>query len=106
MGGAVLPNLFAFRALRDSNLTVQILHGPHGHPVPFNQAIKYGPVEANMKIDKSLLAGSVFFGLAWGALGVCPGPGLVSFATGSYPTSFAVPFIGLGAILKQWIATL
>lgn len=105
MLSAVTSNLVVFKYLHSSGLDVQILHGPHGHPVPFAQAIKYGPVDANMQIDKNLVWGSLLFGVAWGALGVCPGPGLVSFSTTSYPTSLAVPFIGVGALARQWIAT-
>lgn len=106
MGGAVLPNMIGFKKLRDSGLSVQLLHGPHGLPVPFSQAIKYGLVDANLKIDAQLISGSLLFGLAWGALGICPGPAIVGFSTAKYPTYLAVPFIGIGALIRQFVATL
>src|SRR4051794_33925482 len=37
---------------------------------------------AKKEIDKRLILGSVLFGLGWGWAGICPGPGLVSLASG------------------------
>ncbi len=34
-------------------------------------------------IDKRLLAGAALFGLGWGWAGICPGPGIVSLASGN-----------------------
>ena len=42
-------------------------------------------------IDKKLLLGSMIFGLGWGWAGICPGPGIVSLASGQ---SEVVIFIG------------
>jgi uncharacterized membrane protein YedE/YeeE len=36
-------------------------------------------------IDARLVGGSVLFGVGWGIGGLCPGPALVSLATGSLP---------------------
>jgi len=33
-------------------------------------------------IDWKLLGGSALFGMGWGAAGLCPGPAIVSLATG------------------------
>lgn len=33
-------------------------------------------------IDKRLIAGAAIFGLGWGWAGICPGPGIVSLASG------------------------
>jgi uncharacterized membrane protein YedE/YeeE len=55
MGGAVLVAFFAFRR-------VQL---PKRHD-----------------IDRRLVAGSAAFGVGWGLAGFCPGPALVSFASG------------------------
>ena len=32
------------------------------------------------KIDKNLLLGSIFFGIGWGLVGLCPGPAISSIA--------------------------
>ena len=32
-------------------------------------------------IDKKLLSGAALFGIGWGLMGVCPGPGLVNLVT-------------------------
>jgi uncharacterized membrane protein YedE/YeeE len=37
---------------------------------------------ANNHIDKNLLLGAAIFGLGWGWAGICPGPGIVSLASG------------------------
>jgi uncharacterized protein len=29
------------------------------------------------KVDRKLILGSILFGIGWGGLGICPGPGLV-----------------------------
>jgi uncharacterized membrane protein YedE/YeeE len=42
-------------------------------------------------IDKKLLLGAMIFGLGWGWAGICPGPGIVSLASGQ---SEVVIFIG------------
>jgi uncharacterized membrane protein YedE/YeeE len=34
------------------------------------------------RIDRSLVAGAAIFGVGWGLAGYCPGPSLVSLATG------------------------
>ncbi len=41
-------------------------------------------------IDRPLLLGAALFGVGWGLGGFCPGPGVVSLATGSLP---AVVFV-------------
>lgn len=34
-------------------------------------------ISTNQKIDKSLISGSVLFGIGWGLAGICPGPALL-----------------------------
>jgi len=41
------------------------------------------PVLEQSTIDRRLLVGSVIFGLGWGLAGYCPGPALVSAASGA-----------------------
>ncbi len=35
----------------------------------------------NKNLDKKLLLGSAIFGIGWGTIGVCPGPGIVNLMT-------------------------
>jgi len=38
-------------------------------------------VPTNSKISKSLIVGSILFGIGWGLSGYCPGPAITSLAT-------------------------
>ena len=49
----------------------------------FGELLPLFTAGANMKIDAPLLVGAALFGLGWGLSGVCPGPGLVAFVSGS-----------------------
>lgn len=65
---AVIPNIFIWR---------HILKQPN-YPV-LNDTWEL----ANSKhLSKSLIIGSLTFGLGWGVVGACPGPGLLSFFVG------------------------
>jgi len=67
MGGAILIGFFAFRLAgkRAKSFVGGAMHLPH-----------------RRDIDKRLVSGSVLFGIGWGLAGFCPGPALVSFASG------------------------
>ena len=67
MGGAILVGFFAFRAAgrRGRTFVGGALHLPN-----------------RRDIDRRLILGSVAFGIGWGLAGFCPGPALVSFASG------------------------
>lgn len=67
MGGAVLVGLFAFGIARKRTTT--FLGG----------ALK---LPTATQIDKRLVIGGMLFGIGWGLAGFCPGPGLVSLASG------------------------
>ena len=67
MGGAVLVGSFAFRFA-------------HRRTRAFFGAAMHLP--GNRDIDNRLVLGSLVFGIGWGLAGVCPGPALVSFASG------------------------
>jgi uncharacterized membrane protein YedE/YeeE len=58
MGGAVGVNLISFNILKKKN--------PSCLP------------ENNNKIDKAVFIGAVLFGVGWGLIGICPGPGIVN----------------------------
>ena len=67
MGGAIAVGFFAFALAkkRTSNFLGGMLRLP-----------------SNSQIDKPLIVGSVLFGAGWGLAGFCPGPALVSMASG------------------------
>ena len=67
MGGAIVVGFFAFRSAgrRGRTFLGDALHLPN-----------------RRDIDARLLGGSVVFGIGWGLAGFCPGPALVSFASG------------------------
>ena len=67
MAGAILVGFFAFRSAgrRGRTFVGGALHLP-----------------TRRDIDLRLIAGSVVFGIGWGLAGFCPGPALVSFASG------------------------
>jgi uncharacterized protein len=67
MGGAVLLSFFAFRISR--NWTASLM----GRVI----------ILSDLKmIDLKLILGSALFGIGWGLSGFCPGPAIVSLATG------------------------
>ena len=50
----------------------------------------------NKKIDTRLIMGAILFGLGWGWSGICPGPALVSLASGQAPFFFFIGAMLLG----------
>lgn len=65
MLGAIGFNFFAFKIITKKK------------PLCSNQ--HYLPT--NTVIDKRLISGAILFGLGWGILGICPGPGIVNLVT-------------------------
>jgi len=67
MGGAILVGFFAFALAgkRGRTFVGGALHLP-----------------GRRDIDSRLVGGSIVFGIGWGLAGFCPGPALVSFASG------------------------
>jgi uncharacterized protein len=69
MGGAVAVNFVAYRCARGrSPWIAERFFVPAGTP-----------------IDARLCVGALLFGVGWGLGGYCPGPSIVSLATGSAP---------------------
>jgi len=68
MGGAIAVAVFAFRGAgrRTRSFLGGALHLPRSRD-----------------IDGRLLAGAIVFGIGWGLAGFCPGPALVSMASGT-----------------------
>lgn len=75
MAGAIAVHFFAYRFVR-------------GRPAPL--CTDKFALPTRRDIDVRLLLGAMLFGLGWGLGGYCPGPGLVSLATG---TPGAVVFV-------------
>lgn len=67
MGGAIFVGFFAFAIAKRRTTTFVggLMHLPN-----------------RRDIDKPLVVGSLIFGAGWGLAGFCPGPGLVSMASG------------------------
>lgn len=69
MIGAIGVSFFAFR--KASNLTHTVIKEPVQLP-------------AAKQVDKSLIIGSLLFGIGWGMIGLCPGPAMASLAVGGF----------------------
>ena len=49
----------------------------------FAELLPLGFAPQNVRIDAELLAGAALFGAGWGLTGICPGPAIVNFASGT-----------------------
>lgn len=58
---------------------------------------------ASTRIDLRLLAGAAIFGIGWGLAGYCPGPAVVSLASGRPSVFLFVLSMLAGMILVRWI---
>jgi uncharacterized membrane protein YedE/YeeE len=81
MGGAIAVGFFAFAIAKKR--TVNFLGGALHLP-------------KSNQIDKPLVIGATLFGAGWGLAGFCPGPGLVSLASGQIKGAMFVGFMVLG----------
>lgn len=86
MGGAILVGLFAFAIAKKR--TTNFLGGAMQLP-------------KNTHIDKRLVIGSLLFGAGWGLAGFCPGPALVSLASGYEKAALFVVAMLLGMLLFE-----
>jgi hypothetical protein len=86
MGGAIAVGFFAFALAkkRTVNFLGGALHLPKSH-----------------QIDKPLVIGATLFGAGWGLAGFCPGPGLVSLASGQVKGALFVAFMLAGMQLFE-----
>jgi len=87
MGGAILVGVFAFALAK--NRTRTFLDGALRLPV-------------STSIDKRLVVGGLLFGAGWGLAGFCPGPALVSLATGQPKAAVFVLAMLAGMALFEW----
>jgi uncharacterized membrane protein YedE/YeeE len=86
MAGAIAVGFFAFAFAkkRTANFLGGALHLPKSN-----------------QIDKPLVIGAVLFGAGWGLAGFCPGPGLVSMASGQFKGAVFVLFMVAGMQLFE-----
>ena len=54
-------------------------------------------------INKKLLIGAMLFGIGWGLVGICPGPGIVLLGTGVWQAYVFIPAMIVGMLLYRWL---
>ena len=87
MGGAIIVGVFAFAVAkkRSMNFLGGALHLPK-----------------STDIDKRLVTGSLLFGAGWGLAGLCPGPALVSMASGQSKALIFVVAMVAGMLIFEF----
>jgi uncharacterized protein len=88
MGGAILVGVFAF-ALAQKR-TLSFLGGAMHMP-------------QSQHIDRRLIVGGWLFGAGWGLAGFCPGPALVSLASGQAKAAVFVLFMLIGMGVFEYL---
>lgn len=54
------------------------------------------------RITKKLIIGAMLFGIGWGLVGICPGPGIVLLGTGQWQAYVFIPAMIVGMLMYQW----
>lgn len=54
-------------------------------------------------ITKQLIIGAMLFGIGWGLVGICPGPGIVLLGTGQWQAYVFIPAMIIGMLVYQWL---
>ena len=54
-------------------------------------------------INSKLLIGAMLFGIGWGLVGICPGPGIVLLGTGQWQAYVFIPAMIIGMLIYQWL---
>jgi uncharacterized membrane protein YedE/YeeE len=86
MGGAIAVGFFAFALARKR--TTNFLGGAMHLP-------------RSSQIDKRLVIGGLSFGAGWGLAGFCPGPGVVSMASGEVKGALFVAAMLAGMVIFE-----
>jgi uncharacterized membrane protein YedE/YeeE len=88
MGGAIAVGFFAFALARKrtTNFLGGALHMPKSRD-----------------IDKRLVLGGLTFGAGWGLAGFCPGPGIVSMASGEVKAAVFVAAMVVGMVIYELV---
>jgi len=89
MGGAISVGVIAFA------LTKRRSRSWTGDPFE---------IPAETLIDRRLIAGGLLFGVGWGIAGFCPGPALVSLASGLPAAWIFVPAMLTGMLAYDYFA--
>lgn len=87
MGGAIAVGIFAFGSAKKR--TTSFLGGALHLPTARD-------------IDKRLIIGGLLFGAGWGLAGFCPGPGIVTMATGEPKAAVFVVAMIAGMLVFQF----
>ena len=88
IGGAIAVGFFAFAIAKKR--TVNFLGGALHLP-------------KSNEIDKPLVIGAMMFGAGWGLAGFCPGPAIVSLASGQIKAAMFVVFMLVGMqVFEVW----
>jgi len=88
MGGAIAVGFFAFAIAKKR--TVNFLGGALHLP-------------KSNEMDKPLVIGAMMFGAGWGLAGFCPGPAIVSLASGQIKAAMFVVFMLVGMqVFEVW----
>lgn len=69
------------------------------------QALFGGPLPAapSEVVDRKLIAGSALFGVGWGAVGICPAPGIVALGFGVWQVGvFLIAMLAGMSIYHLW----
>ncbi|WP_352289779.1 DUF6691 family protein [Psychrobacter sp. GW64-MNA-CIBAN-0177] len=45
----------------------------------------------------------MLFGIGWGLVGICPGPGIVMLGTGVWQAYVFIPAMIIGMLIYQWL---
>ncbi len=88
MGGAIAVGFFSYALAKQR--TLNFLGGAMHLPKA-------------TAIDKRLVIGSLTFGVGWGLAGFCPGPGLVSMASGEVKGAVFVAAMVAGMAVFEWL---
>ena len=84
MGGAVAVYALAFRWIQ------------RRRPEPWFDVLFHLP--SRRDIDRPLVIGAAIFGIGWGIAGLCPGPAVVTAATGNSAAILFVATMLLGMV--------
>ena len=63
------------------------------------------PAPPTGTIDAPLLSGAALFGIGWGLSGYCPGPAVVSLASGRRQILLFIAAMVIGMIAVRWMRT-
>ena len=86
LGGAIIPMFISWIILEKKSESFL------GYKIPQNK---------NSTINKSLITGSLLFGLGWGLVGLCPGPAIASISFGGKEGYIFIISMIAGMLIKS-----